>query len=368
MPVNTEHKKTALLHYWLQHMRGGEMVFAEFCKRFPGAEIFTHAAIKENLSDAITAHPIHESLIAKMPFGRECCQSYLPLMPFALKQWNFDGYDLLLSSESGPIKGIRKPSGCRHICYCHTPMRYLWDMYDEYYDSASLFPRLGMSLFKKQLRSYDRRSADSVDTFLANSHFVAERIKRIYQRESTVLYPPVDVEYFQSAPSSERTHYLYVGALVCYKRPDLAVKAFAKHPDQQLIVVGNGPMKRELHKLATPNVTFIHDADKEQIRTLYASAKALIFPGIEDFGIVPVEAQAAGCPVIAMNRGGTLETVLDHRSGILIKKQDVESILNGIEELSGLHLPETEVRAHTAQFTTQEFHKKLDTVLNDNSW
>lgn len=340
------------------------MVFAEFCKKFPDADVFTHAAIKEKLSDAIRTHRIRESFISKLPFGRTFCQNYLPLMPRALQGWDFEDYDLILSSESGPVKGIRKPSGCRHVCYCHTPMRYLWDMYDEYYNASDMFAKLGMRVFKQKLRAYDRRSADAVDTFLANSNFVAKRIKRIYDRESTVLYPPVDVDYFRSAPAVERTHYLYVGALVCYKRPDLVVKAFARCPDRKLIIAGTGNMKHHLQKLATPNVTFIPDASKEQIRALYASAKALLFPGIEDFGIVPVEAQAAGCPVIAMNKGGTLETVLDRESGILIKNQNEEAILNAIEELEGLHLSEKAIRLHTEKFATPEFHKKLNAVLD----
>ena len=219
------------------------MVLGELCKIFPEADVYTHAAIPDRLCSDITKHPITESLIAKLPFGRKQCQKYLPLMPLAIRQWDFSEYDLIVSSESGPVKGIRKPNHTKHICYCHTPMRYLWDMYDLYYQSAGVCGKLAMRVFKNYLREYDLRSADSVDEFIANSNFVAERIKRIYRREATVIYPPVNVEFFAQAPQQERKYYLFVGQMVCYKRPDLVVKAFAKLPKENLVMVGDGPLR-----------------------------------------------------------------------------------------------------------------------------
>lgn len=355
--------KTALLHYWLTGMRGGEMVLAELCKLFPDADIYTHAAIPDKLIPAVTSHPITETLIAKLPFGRKHCQLFLPLMPYALKRLNFSEYDLIISSESGPIKGIIKPEHARHICYCHTPMRYLWDMYDLYYQSTGACGKLAMAAFKNYLRSYDLRSADSVDDFIANSKFVAERINRIYHREAAVIYPPVDVDFFSQASLRERTHYLFVGQLVCYKRPDLVVKTFARLPQEKLIVVGNGPLKKSLQKNATANVSFLPCNDREKIRDLYASSKALIFPGIEDFGIVPVEAQAAGCPVIAMNAGGTKETVLNGETGILMNEQTVTALLHAIEDAGHICWDSRKIKKHANRFSTTIFCRKINAFI-----
>lgn len=357
-------KKIALLHYWLTNMRGGEMVFSEICKMFPHGDIFTHAAIPSKLNSDIRSHNINESFIAKLPLGRKHCQKYLPVMPTALKRWDFSEYDLIISSESGPVKGINKPPACRHICYCHTPMRYLWDMYDEYYNSTGIVGKIAMTVFRKYLQNYDLKSSECVDQFIANSKFVADRIKRIYKRDAVVVYPPVDIDFFKNCPQMERKHFLYVGALVCYKRPDLVVKAFSKLQNEKLIIVGNGSLYKELRKIATSNVEFISNPNRLKIRELYASAKALVFPGIEDFGIVPVEAQATGCPVIAMNIGGTAETVIDRVTGIHIEEQNQERILQAIEELSAMVINKEAMLSHVKKFSTTKFNYKFSSIVN----
>ena len=312
--------KTALLHYWLTNMRGGEKVLAAMGEMFPAADIFTHAFIPSRVS-CLKSHRVQESFIARLPFGRKHPQAYLPLMPMATRALKLDGYDLIVSSESGPIKGIRKPKSARHVCYCHTPMRYLWDMHDDYYRDAGPCGKLAMKLFTPYLRKEDLRSAESVDRFVANSHFVAERIKRIYGRDSVVVHPPVDVEFFSSPfeQSNNRTieqspYYLFAGANVKYKRLDLA-EAACRRMGRKLVVA--------------------RGVSDVELRTLYAGAKALLFPGIEDFGIVPVEAQAAGTPVIALGKGGALETVKDGETGLFFREQTVESICNAIEEFEG---------------------------------
>ncbi len=362
--MHTE-KKIALLHYWLLGMRGGEIVLEELCRMFPEADLYTHAVIHDKISPDIRRHSITESLIGRLPMGRTHCQKYLPLMPFALRQWDFSRYDLIISSESGPVKGIRKPAETRHICYCHTPMRYLWDMYDDYYQNAGFAGKVGMSVFKNYLRNYDLKSAECVDTFIANSNFVAERIKRIYDREATVIYPPVDVDFFIEAPILERKHYLFVGQLVCYKRPDLAVEAFRKLQNETLIIVGEGPMRKELEAQALPNVIFTGRCSREKLRELYASAKGLIFSGIEDFGIVPVEAIASGCPVIAMNIGGTAETVIDGVSGILMNEQSSAEILTCIEKLNAQSLDTDILRKQCLKFHTGIFQKQMIALIEE---
>ncbi len=342
-------------------MRGGEYVLQELAQLFPEATIFTHAARKERLASAITDHPIRESFIAGLPFGRRHPQWFLPLMPTALKRWDLSQFNRIISSESGPVKGIRKPRNCKHFCYCHTPMRYLWDLSEVYYEFAHFPARVAMSVFGDYLRRYDLKSADCVDHFIANSKCTAQRIKRIYGRDATVVYPPVDVQFFQDAPPKERQHFLFVGELTGYKRPDLAVKAMAKRQDAQLLVVGNGPMARQLQRLATPNVRFLGHVSRETLRELYAGAKALLHPGIEDFGIAPVEAMAAGCPVVTYKVGGAAETVQDGRSGVWIDAQTTDALLAGMESLPR---DTAAIRAAALPYTQDNFRTAFMAALD----
>ncbi len=224
-----EPQKTALLHYWLVNRRGGENVLAEFCRLWPEADIFTHAWNPEAIGEPFSSHRIVESFIGRLPGARRNCQKYLPLMPAAIRRLDLSGYKLIVSSESGPIKGVRKPKEALHVCYCHTPMRYLWDMYEDYYRTTGPAGKAAMRIFRDYLRRYDLASAGSVDAFIANSGFVADRIRRIYGRESTVIYPPVESGFFREAAGSPKEdYYLFVGQLIAYKRPDLAIAACRK--------------------------------------------------------------------------------------------------------------------------------------------
>ena len=341
--------RTALLHYWLTNVRGGEKVLAAIGEMLPEADIFTHVFGKgmrdEGRGMRWKGHLVTESFIARLPFGRRKPQAYLPLMPMASRSLGLDGYGLIVSSESGPIKGIRKPKGARHVCYCHTPMRYLWDMHDEYYRSAGLAGKLSMKLFTSYLRREDLKSAESVDEFVANSAFVAERIKRIYGRDSVVVHPPVDVEFFSAAERTSGDYYLFVGAPVAYKRLDLARAACAKM-GRELVVAGGGV------------------ATDEELRGLYAGAKALLFPGLEDFGIVPVEAQAAGCPVIAYGAGGALETVVEGRTGMFFKEQTIESLCAAIEEFESQEIAGAACRENARRFAKSVFTDKMNGLLS----
>lgn len=293
-------------------------------------------------------------------------------MPEATRSLNLDGYDLIVSSESGPIKGIRKPSGARHICYCHTPMRYVWDMYDDYYRASGVVGKIAMKLFTPYMRREDLKSADSVDTFIANSAFVAERIKRIYGRESTVVYPPVDIEFFaktgalpQSFPFESKSYYLYAGELRDYKRPDLAVDACLKM-GRKLVVVGNGKMRERLLRRveARNNVIFLGRVSDDELRGVYSNAKALLFPGIEDFGIVPVEAQASGVPVIAFGKGGALETVLDGKTGCFFNEASCDSLCAAIEHFESAIWEEALCRCNAMRFSRNVFLNQMKQALN----
>lgn len=354
--------KTALLHYWLTNIRGGEKVLAEFCRMFPDADIFTHAYNRARMGEPFASHRVVETGIARLPGARNSCQKYLPLMPSALKSLNLDGCDLILSSESGPVKGIRKPSAATHICYCHTPMRYLWDMYDDYYRATGPLGKIAMTLFKRYLRNYDRKSADSVDHFIANSRFVAERIKRIYGRDSTVVHPPAEVAFFRDGSYQKKGYFLFVGQLIGYKRPDLALAA-CRRLNRRLVIAGDGPMKDRLAAQAEKEtVTFAGRAEGESLRRLYAEADALIFPGIEDFGIVPVEAQAAGTPVIALGKGGALETVTAE-TGVFFAEPTVDDLCGALEEFASRTFDSAVLKRHAETFSVENFHRNMKQFL-----
>ncbi|MGN0854730.1 MAG: glycosyltransferase [Kiritimatiellia bacterium] len=355
--------KAALLHYWLTNQRGGEKVFRALCGLLPQGDIFTHAYRAKTMDDWFGGRRIVESFVARLPFARTHCQLYLPLMPLAARALRLDGYDLIVSSESGPIKGIRKPAGSRHVCYCHTPMRYVWDMYDEYRRMAGWGGKLAMRLFRDGLRRADLRSAESVDLFVANSAFVAGRIRRIYRRDAVVVHPMVDYAFYSAATPAPRDGYLLVGQLVDYKRPDLAVAACIRM-GRKLKIVGTGRQTAALRKMAAghPGIVFAGRLGDLELREAYASAKALLFPGLEDFGIVPLEAQAAGTPVIAFGAGGALETVAP-ATGLHFKHQTVESLCNAIEEFEARHFSQDDCRANAARFKPEVFNAAMRAIL-----
>jgi glycosyltransferase involved in cell wall biosynthesis len=360
----------ALLHYWLTNMRGGEKVLATLGEIFPNADIFTHAYIPSHVP-CFNRFNVKETFISRLPFGRCHPQAYLPLLPIATRALDLSDYELIVSSESGPIKGINKPVDVKHICYCHTPMRYLWDMYDEYFHSAGIMGKLAMKIFTRYLRYEDLKSAENVDTFIANSAFVAERIRRIYGRDSIVIHPPVDVDFFQmpqnlqsSVAFESESYYLYAGEICDYKHPELAVEACLR-TGRRLVVVGNGKMRDALMRQVggRTEIVFLGRISDEELRNVFANARALLFPGIEDFGIVPVEAQAAGTPVIALGKGGALETVCDGETGIFFNELTVKSLCEAIEEFEGRRWNSYKCRQNAAMFSKNVFKTKMKSVL-----
>ena len=357
--------KTALLHYWLTNRRGGENVFREICEMFPAGDIFTHAYNAPVMDEWFDGRRVSESFIGRLPLARTKCQAYLPLMPFASRALKLDGYDLIISSESGPIKGIRKPKGARHVCYCHTPMRYLWDMYEDYYRMAGLGGKIAMRTFRGYLRREDLKSADSVDVFVANSHFVAERIRRIYGRSAEVVHPMVDFDFFSHPISCARGDaYLLAGQLVSYKRPDIAVLACLKM-NRKLKVVGSGEQIGRLKTLAngSPRIEFLGRVSNEELRRAYAKSRALLFPGVEDFGIVPIEAQAAGTPVIAYGVGGARESVVSGTTGLFFREQTVDSLCEAIEEFETRDWKSSDCRSNAAHFSPAVFRRAFGAIV-----
>jgi glycosyltransferase involved in cell wall biosynthesis len=356
--------KVAIVHYWLVGMRGGEKVIEALCELYPQADIFTHVYVPEMVSDAIRQHRVTTTFINSLPRAPRMYKTYLPLMPLALEQLDLRGYDLVISSESGPAKGIIAPPEAVHVCYCHTPMRYIWNMYHDYRQSAGFLARHLMPPLTHYLRMWDVTSAARVDSFVANSSTVAARIKRYYAANATVIYPPVDTVAFSPAAASEiGDYFLMAGELVSYKRPDLAIRAFneLKLP---LVVIGGGEMLDEVRRLAGPTVKVMGSQPFEVLKHHYARCRALIFPGEEDFGMVPVEAMASGRPVIAYGRGGALETVADGVSGIFFESQTVEDISSAVKRFSKLEIDSQGIAAHAKRFDRDRFLREIRAHIN----
>ena len=297
--------RAAIVHYWLVNMRGGEKVLEALCRLLPEATIFTLYYEPEGVSPFLRSRQVHASFLNPL---RRYYRTLLPLAPLALEHFDLRGYDLVVSSESGPAKGVLTAADTRHICYCHTPMRYLWDLYPAYRQewTRSRLKRAAMAPLAHYLRMWDYASAARVDEFVANSAHVQRRIMKTYRRDATVIHPPVDVESFYSNPSEE--YYLIISELVRYKQIDYAVRAFTA-TGRRLLVIGDGPEYRNLREMAGGSVEFCGRVPDEQLREILSRCRALIMPGEEDFGITPVEALASGKPVIALGRGGVLESV-----------------------------------------------------------
>jgi glycosyltransferase involved in cell wall biosynthesis len=360
--------KVAIVHYWLVNMRGGEKVIEALLEMFPDADIYTHVYNQKAVSALINRHHVYTSHINRLPFAKKLYQLYMPLMPKALMDFDLQGYDLVISSESGPAKGVVPNPDAYHICYCHSPMRYLWDMYHEYFRKSRPFVRFFMKRLIPGLRLWDAVSANLVDLFVANSAYVAKRIRRCYNREAEIVYPPVDVEKFLSVKRKPEDFYLFFGQLTGYKRADLAIEACITS-GRKLVVAGSGAKKGEIRKVKkTGLVTFKGRVSDEEMRELYARARALLFPGIEDFGIIPVEAQACGCPVIAFRQGGSLDTVKEDATGLFFDKQTPESLIAAMDdfERNEVTFSDREVfKSHVLRFSKEAFTRRIKKIVDE---
>ena len=352
--------RVALVHYWLVTWRGGERVLKAIADLFPQADIFAHVVDPELVRREFPGRRITTTFIARLPFARRQYQRYLPLMPMALEQLDLRGYDLVISSESGPAKGVIVPPHAVHICYCHSPMRYVWDMYHEYRVQAGAVTRLAMAPLLHYMRMWDQLSAQRVDAFVANSRFVAGRIEKYYRRPAEVIHPPVAVHEFDASREPE-DFYLFVGQLVRYKRPDLVIEAF-NSLGRPLVVIGEGEMLPALRRMAGPNVKLLGGQPFDVIRDHYARCRALVFPGIEDFGIVPVEAMASGKPVIAFGYGGATETVVEGLSGLFFREQTVGALVRHFETIEH-KFDRRLIRAHAERFSCSAFQQRFESFV-----
>lgn len=358
--------RVALVHYWLTNMRGGERVLEAFCEMFPQADIYTHVVDRSKLSDTLNRHEIKTTFVSKLPFAKSQYQKYLPFMPRALEQLDLTDYDLVISSESGPAKGVITSPDAFHLCYCHSPMRYIWDLYPHYYGTAGFLARQAFPGIAHRLRTWDVTSAARVDQFVANSNFISRRIRKFYRRDSEVAFPPVAVsEFAQARKDGPGEYYLAAGEMVGYKRFDLVVDAFTKL-GAPLVVVGEGEQMKALQRSAGPNVTFVGRVGFSELKRRFGECKALVFPGEEDFGMVPVEVMAAGRPVIAYGKGGALDTVIDGETGILFPQQTVDSLIEALNTFEATSLDPNKIVAHAEKFGPDQFKTRIQAILSQN--
>ena len=348
--------RVAIVHDWLTGMRGGEKVLEALCRLFPQAELFTLVHRRGSVSATIENRRVHRSLVDRLPLAATRYREYLPLFPFAIEQFDFDGFDLVISSSHCAAKSVLVPGRTAHVCYCHSPLRYAWDQFEAYFGEARV-GRAASAVLRRVmagLARWDRATADRPDRYVANSQYVAGRIGRYYNRVASVVHPPVDTDFFKPDAARPRDHYLIVSALVPYKRVELAIDACSLL-GRPLVIAGDGPDRARLERAAGPSVTFAGSRSDEEIRDLYRSAHAVLLPGEEDFGIVPVEAQACGTPVIALARGGALETVRDGITGVLVAEPAAPAFAQAIERTEQITWDRAAIRANAERFTESVF-------------
>lgn len=360
--------RVAIVHYWFLKQAGGERVVEALAEMFPQADLYAAIADRKRMPERLRGRRLTTSFLQKIPGSRRFYRHLLPLHPLALEEFNLSGYDLILSSESGPAKGVLSEAGTCHICYCHTPMRYLWDMYHVYRAGLPPGTRLIFSLAAHYLRQWDHASASRVDYFVANSCNTARRIKKHYRRDSVVIHPPATIEGVNISPNTD-DYYLAVGRLTEYKRFDIAIEA-CKRLGRRLRIVGDGDHYKCLRGLSGCGVEFLGHLTDEEVQQNYARCRALLFPGDEDFGIVPVEAQSFGRPVIAFGRGGALETVVgagplgvhsEGATGVFFSQQTPEALMDAIlyfESIESCFDPRF-IQARAQQFSVPRFRAEM---------
>lgn len=358
-PHRSSFGRVAVIHDWLTGMRGGEAVLEAILDALPGAELFTLFHFPGSVSAKIEARTIHTSYLQPVARRVGDYRRLLPLFASAARHFDLHDFDLIVSSSHAVAKGV-DARGKPHVCYCHTPMRYVWDRFDDYFPRSKPVTRLAASVVASRLRKWDVKTAAGVTQFLANSQFVRERIRAYYRREAEVVAPFVDEAFLQAPLGGERDDYhLIVSALVPYKRIDLAMATGKK-----LIIIGEGPLLDELRRRRAPNVELLGSVQRDRIVERLARARSLILPGIEDFGITPLEAMALGTPVVALRAGGVLDTVVHGRTGIFFDDANVESLRRALDDVESRQWDRTALRTHAAQFSRARFTEKFAAALN----
>jgi glycosyltransferase involved in cell wall biosynthesis len=360
----------AIIHEWLVTIAGAESVLQSIYKLYPGA-IYTLFHDPTEIQGApFAGAPIYSSMLQRLPFGKKHHRAFLPLYPMAIEQFDLRDYDLVISSSYAVAKGVLTSSDQLHICYCHSPMRYIWDLTFQYLEASHLQRGLKSFIVRAifhYMRLWDASSAIRVNEFVANSHYIAHRISKCYNRPATVIYPPVDVDKF-SISDTKDNYFITLSRLVPYKRIDLIIRAF-NELNLNLLVVGEGPERKLLEKLAHKNITFTGHLSSDRLNDHMKKARAFLFSAEEDFGIVNVEAQACGVPVIALGRGGTLETVIKDKTGLFFYRQDVPSIISAVKDFLSKEstFDPKVIRKNAEQFPRERFEREFKTFV-DGAW
>lgn len=354
--------RVAVVHDWLTGMRGGEAVLEAILDALPGADLYTLFHFRGAMSEKIESREIHTSTLQSLAARAGDYRRLLPLYPRAVRQWDFSRYDLIVSSSHCVAKGI-DAKGKPHLCYCHTPMRYIWDRFDDYFPRSKPLQRAAMVSLAPWLRRWDVRTAAEVTRFIANSTFVRDRIRRYYDRDAEVIHPFVDDAFLRAPLAGDRDDYhLVVSALVPYKRVELAIAA-AVASGRRLVVIGGGPLLDELRRRSGPNVELLGAVSRERIIERLARARSLILPGVEDFGITPLEAMALGTPVVALGQGGVLDSVIDGVTGIFFETAEVESLRRALDQVESHEWDRAALRAHATRFSRARFDRELAAAL-----
>jgi len=341
-------------------MRGGEKVLLSLCALFPDAPVFTLLHVPGSVAPEIESHEIRTSFVQRLPAVATRYRHYLPLFPTAIERFDFTGFDVVLSSSHCVAKGARAARGAVHLCYCHTPMRYVWDRYDDYFGPGRVSPlaRLVIPRAAARLRAWDAATAGRVDRYVANSAYVAARIGRYYAREAVVIPPPVDAAFFTPGPDGDGGYDLVVSALAPYKRLELALEAY-RGTGRPLRVVGRGPEEARLRQQAPPEVTFLGHVADEALRELYRGCRAVLMPGIEDFGIVPLEAMACGRPAVVFGEGGGAETVEHGKTGLVFREPTAAALRAAVLSLETARFDRLALRARAEAHRREVFETRM---------
>jgi len=358
--------KLAIVHDWLTGIRGGERVLEALCTQYPDAELFTLVHRRGSQAPAVERHRIHTSLAQHIPGVRQSYRRWLLLYPALVEQFDLERFDVVISSSHCVAKSVIAPPGTVHICYCHTPMRYAWDQFDAYFGPKRL-GRIGSGFMRRVmagLARWDRDTAYRVDRYLTNSQYVADRVRRYYNRDALVVYPPVDTEFFHPDSVVPERFALVVSALVPYKRLDVAIDA-CRLAGVPLKIVGTGPDRARLEQRAPATTEFLGWLSDGHLRELYQRARCLLMTGEEDFGIAPLEAQACGRPVVALARGGARESIIDGETGVLVDAVNSEAFGDAVAALDRLAFEPTVIRRQAERFNRRRFAEQIDAAVRD---
>lgn len=357
--------KTALVHDWLVGIGGGEKVLQSIHELFPSPIYCLLQDEKQLQKTYFEKREIHTSFIQKLPFAKAKYRFYLPFFPMAIEQFDLSNFDCVISSSHAVAKGVLTHGEQLHICYCHTPMRYAWDLYHQYLQEArlSLGTKAAARLFLHYLRMWDAHSSSRVDAYVANSKFVAGRIRKIYGKQADVIYPPVDVKSFTLATQKE-DFYLTASRMVPYKKMDLIVAAFSQMPSRKLVVIGDGPDRAKVRAKSAKNIEILGYQSDSVLKEYLQRAKAFVFAAVEDFGILPVEAQACGTPVIAFGRGAVKETIIEGETGLFYSQQEIGSLMESVELFEKKSFDPMRIRRHAEKFSTERFKKEFQAFVD----